>query len=95
MFSIISYAHAEVNAVTFGKVIDPIIINVVNPIIQILFAIGIFVFALGVVEMIVKGDDATARDKGKLHMLYGSIGMFIMVSAWGIIYLVANTIKGI
>lgn len=91
----IPQANAAVDAAAFGRVLDPVIKNVVNPIIQILFAVGIFMFAWGVAEMIMKADDATARDEGKRHMLWGAVGMFIMVSAWGIVYLVSNTIKGI
>jgi len=88
-------ANAAVDAAAFGKVLDPVISNVVYPIIWLLFAVGIFMFAWGVAQMIMKADDVTARDEGKRHMLWGAIGMFIMVSAWGIVYLVSNTIKGI
>lgn len=92
---LISYAFAQADANKFGSVLDPIVKNIFNPIVQILFAVGIFVFAWGVAEMIIKGDDATARDNGKRHMLWGAVGMFIMVSAWGIVYLISNTLKGI
>ena len=76
----------------FGKVVDPIIANIVNPIVELMFAIGLIVFVFGVIEMIINGDDAAARTKGRNHMLGGVIGMFIMMSAWGIIYLVASTV---
>ncbi len=92
-----SEAHAQtaVDPVVFGKVLDPIIANIVYPVIWVLFAVGIFIFAFGVVEMIIKGDSADARQKGQYHMLAGAFGMFIMISAWGIIRLIASTIKGI
>jgi hypothetical protein len=77
----------------FGRILDPIISNVVNPIVMLMFAIGLLVFAYGVFEMIWKGGDADARSKGKMHMLGGVIGMFVMLSAWGLINLVANTVK--
>lgn len=96
MASLIPYAFAQqIDATKFGSVLDPLIKNIVNPVIQLLFAIGIIVFAWGVAQMVWNGDDPDARDQGKRHMLWGVIGMFIMVSAWGIIYLVANTIRGI
>ncbi|MBU6426987.1 hypothetical protein KGQ27_01980 [Patescibacteria group bacterium] len=99
MSGLLSYfvprANAAVDAAAFGKVLDPVITNIVNPIIELLFAVGIFVFAFGIVEMIAHGDDSTAREKGRWHMLYGAIGMFIMLSAWGIIHLIANTVKSI
>ncbi len=78
----------------FGKVLGPIISNVVNPIVTLMFMIGLIVFAYGIFEMIAKGGEADARTKGKYHMLGGLIGMLIMMSAWGLIYLVSNTVKG-
>jgi hypothetical protein len=77
----------------FGKVINPIISNIINPIVTLLFAVGLIVFAYGVFEMVWKGGDADARTKGRNHMLGGIIGMVIMLSAWGLIYLVSNTVK--
>lgn len=79
----------------FGKVIDPIINNIVTPIVGLMFAVGVVVFAFGVMEMIWHGDDADARTKGRNHMLSGVIGMVVMMSAWGLIYLVSNTVKGL
>ncbi len=78
----------------FGRVLEPIISNVVNPIVTLMFTIGLIVFAYGVFEMIYNGGDADARTKGRNHMLGGLIGMVIMLSAWGLIYLVSNTVKG-
>lgn len=99
MSGIIEYfvpqANAAVDAAAFGKVLDPVIVNIVNPIIWLLFAVGIFMFAWGVAKMIIYAEDATAREEGRRHMLWGAVGMFIMVSAWGIVHLVSNTIKGI
>jgi len=91
----VPYAYAALDATKFGKVLDPIIANIVNPLIWLLFTLGIFFFAYGVIEMIIKGDDPDARKTGRYHMLAGAIGMFIMVSAWGIIRFIANTIGGI
>lgn len=88
-------AQAAFDPTAFGKVVDPIISNIVYPVIYVVFALGVFVFAYGVLEMIWKGGDAEARKTGRMHILFGVIGMFIMISAWGIIALVSNTLKGI
>jgi TRAP-type C4-dicarboxylate transport system permease small subunit len=93
--NLFSQAVAAVDANAFGRVIDPIISNIVNPVVMLLFAIGLIVFAYGIFEMVWKGGDPAARSKGKMHMLGGLVGMFIMISAWGIIYLISNTIKEI
>lgn len=93
MNSLIKYAHAAIDDRAFGKVVDPIIDHIVNPLIGLLFAVALVVFAFGVLQMVMKGDDADARKKGQMSMLGGVIGMFIMMSAWGIIYLISDTIK--
>jgi hypothetical protein len=88
-------AFAAVNEQIFGKVINPIISNIVNPIVMGMFALGLLVFAFGIFEMVWGGGDPAVREKGRNHMLGGVIGMFVMLSAWGLIYLVSNTIKAL
>jgi uncharacterized membrane protein YdcZ (DUF606 family) len=87
--------HAAVDPEIFGRVIDPIISNIVNPLIGLIFAIAILVFVYGILEMIANAGDPGGREKGRWHIFGGLIGMFIMFSAWGIIYLISNTIKDI
>ena len=65
---------------------------VVDPIVKILFVVAVFYFVFGVVKYIVQGDDTTARAEGGKHILYSTIGIFIMASAWGIIALLKNLI---
>ena len=91
----IPFAEAAVDMTAFGKVIDPIIVNIVYPLIGLLFGATVIVFVYGVLQLVIHGDEAEARKKGIMTITYGSIGIFIMVSAWGIIYLISNTVKGI
>lgn len=66
---------------------------IIDPLLALIFAAGFLVFAWGLVQYIWalngSGKDIEA---GKMHMLYGIIGMFIMVSAYAIIKIIANTI---
>lgn len=66
--------------------------NIVNPVIYFLFAIALLYFLYGVLVFIINADDETARDTGKKHMLWGIIGLFIMVSVYGILGLIIGTI---
>jgi hypothetical protein len=85
----------EKTAADFGKVIDPIISNIVYPAIGLLFGLAVVIFVYGALQFVIHGADEDARKKGKDTLLWGTFGMFIMVSAWGIIYLISNTIKGV
>lgn len=92
MFSPVNIAYAADNSAAFGRVLDPIISNIVMPLVFLAFAIAVLVFAYGVAKMIISPSDAEAYTRGKWSMLGGLIGIFIMVSAWGIIQLVSNTV---
>ncbi len=95
MFSFIEihFAEAAVNMTAFGNLVNPLISNIVYPAIQLLFGVAVVYFVYGVLQFVFGGADDGAREKGKSTIVWGSIGMFIMVSAWGIIYLVSNTVK--
>lgn len=87
------YAASQDPTEAFASVVNPIIQNIVNPIVMLMFAVAIVVFIWGIVEMVMHGDDSGAREKGRNHMLAGLIGIVIMLSAWGIIYFISNTIS--
>jgi len=91
----IPYAKAATDMTAFGNVVNPIITNIVYPVIGLLFGLTVLIFVYGVLQFVLHGGDENAREKGKMMMTYGSIGVFIMVSAWGIIYLISNTVKGL
>lgn len=68
---------------------------IINPILALLFAAGLLVFVWGVIEFLAgqNGIGEGAGNKGKMHMLWGIIGMFIMVAAYTILKLIANTLN--
>ncbi len=90
---LIPRAKAAVDLAAFGVIVNPIITNIVYPVIALMFGVAVLFFVYGVIQMIITNDES-GREKGKMTILYGTLGMFIMVSAWGIIYLVSNTVKG-
>ena len=91
--TLLPVAHAAVDATAFGRVVDPVIENIVNPLIVLLFAVGTLVFVYGVFQVVWGGEEA--RQKGKVSMIGGVVGMFLMLSAWGIVRLISNTVAGI
>lgn len=72
--------------------IAPIVTYIVNPAMDLLIAAAVALFIWGVVELIMSGDEAEGRKKGQMHILFGIVGLFIIVAVWGIIRLVANTL---
>ena len=65
--------------------------QIIAPLILLLFTLSLVMFFWGVVDFIRGSDNEEARRTGRNHMIWGIIGIFIMVSAWGIILMVTNT----
>jgi hypothetical protein len=65
---------------------------VVNPIIQVVFAIATVLFVYGVFEFIRGADNPDVRKQGQQHMLWGLVGLAIMVSVFTIIRILVNTL---
>lgn len=67
---------------------------IINPIIALLFGVGMVVFIYGLIEFLwsanIKGEP---NNEGKKHMFWGIIGMFIMIAVFAIIRIIANTIQ--
>jgi hypothetical protein len=52
---------------------------------------GIIVFLYGVLKFIAKGGNQEDRRDGINFMIYGIIGIAVMVSVWGLVKFVTNT----
>lgn len=64
---------------------------IVNPAIMILFALAFVIFLFGVVQYIRSSNSAEGTTKGRDHIIWGLIGMAIMVSAFAIIRIIIGT----
>jgi hypothetical protein len=67
---------------------------IVNPTITLLFGAAILYFVWGLVEYIRGADQSAERSKGAQHMMWGIIGIFIMVSAVAILKAFRQSIFG-
>jgi fumarate reductase subunit D len=59
--------------------------QLVNQIIPILLIIGTIVFLWGVIMFLTAGADEEKRAGARSLMIYGLIGLFVMVAVWGIV----------
>lgn len=63
----------------------------IYPTIIVIFTLGIFLFIYGIIEFLWKLRSGTVSPEGKQHMLWGILGIVIMVSVNAIVYMVMNT----
>ena len=86
-FQFISTAEASV--VTLMNSIDRVIIN---PLIMLVFACALVFFLFGVAKYVLNPESEEVRKTSKSHMLWGVLGMFIMVSVFFIMNLITRTL---
>lgn len=86
--------HAEASVSTLMNSIDRVIIN---PLIVFIFACAIAYFLYGIVRYLLSPDNEEVRKNSKSQMIWGILGMVIMVSVFFIMNLILNTFgeKGI
>ena len=87
MFQIIPVAEANVQ--TLMESVSRVILN---PLIVFLFALAVVIFIYGLVKYLLNPDSEEVRKSSKSHMVWGIIGMFIMVSVFGIMRIILNTL---
>lgn len=73
------------------SLITKIVELIIDPLILLIFAAGMVMFFWGLFQFMWGLEESGARETGKQHMLWGLIGMFIMVAVQGIIALTIDT----
>lgn len=61
------------------------------PLIALLSGIAFLIFIYGCAVYIFNAENEQARSEGKKHILYGIIGLVIMISAYGLLIIATNT----
>lgn len=88
-FTKIAYAAASTDLNGFIGNVDNLIIN---PLIKVLFALAVMFFLYGVFEFISNQDNQEKKTTGKSHMLWGIIGITIMMGVFMIMNMLLSTL---
>lgn len=65
--------------------------EIVNPLIGLLFALAVVYFLYGVVQFMLNQDNEEKKTTGKSHMMWGIVGITIMLGVWTILNIVLRT----
>ena len=68
---------------------------VINPVIYTLFAAAFVVFIFGLVQFATHLDNEEARSTGVRHMVWGIVGMVIMVGVNSILGIIDATLRSV
>ncbi len=81
--------NATLNSGTIETVICRIG-SILNLIIPFLIVLGVLYFVWGVVQYVIAGDEE-AKTAGRDKMIYGIIGLVVIVGLWGLVGIVSRT----
>ena len=86
---LINIAQAQ----TFGTAVN-VITNNLRLVVPILFLVATIVFLWGVIIYITAGGDEKKIKTGHQYIIWGLVGLFVMVAVWGLVRLLVSFIFG-
>ncbi len=69
--------------------------TIIGPAVLLLMTVALLYFLYGVVKFIINNESPDGRATGAQHMVWGIIGLAIMLSAFAIVIFVFNSVKSI
>ena len=91
MFSLVQVAQASSHVVAAQGFVDKINKAILFPLIMLMMAVAFLFFLYGAFEYVKNANNESARETGRNHLMYGVIGMLVMLSALAILNIAAGT----
>lgn len=92
----IKSAHAAIpGSPTLGDIIRVTWNEAIRPAIIFLFVLATAIFIWGLIEFVASAESEEGRERGKRNIVYGIVGMTIMVVTGAILVLLDNFFKSI
>ncbi|MAG12741.1 hypothetical protein CL630_02940 [bacterium] len=66
-------------------------VEILGALIPFLFGIALIGFLWGVAQFVLNADSEDKRRDGKQIMIWGIIGLFVMISVWGLVAVIGGT----
>jgi hypothetical protein len=66
--------------------------DLLGTVVPLLIALGVVYFVWGVVTYVIASDEE-AKTSGKDRIVFGIIGLAVIISIWGLVYIVVNTFR--
>jgi len=64
--------------------------EILGAVLPFLIALGVIFFVRGVITFVI-ADDEEAKTSGRNRMIYGIIGLAVIIGLWGLVRIVTNT----
>ena len=80
-------------ATDFKSLVSNVFIGgILQPIVPLLIGLGVVVFIYGVL-ILMFSEGGEKKEEGKQYMIWGIIGIFVMVSVWGLVNVISGSFK--
>ena len=77
----------------FKSLVENIFIGgVLKPIVPLLIGLGVVVFIYGVL-ILMFSEGGEKKEEGKQYMVWGIVGIFVMVSVWGLVSILSSSFQ--
>ena len=77
---------------TGEQVLQNVVTEIFNPLYKLAVGIAILYFLYGVFKFILDMNDPEKKNFGKSHLLWGTVGLFIILSVGGILKFFSQTL---
>jgi hypothetical protein len=81
-----AFAHAA----TFGQVVGKVV-DIIDGAAGFLITLAVFFTAYAVFKYLIAGAESTKKGEAATMIMWGVIGIFAIVSMWGIVFVVSDT----
>lgn len=90
LFPVVAFAQT----LNFEQLNTPItgLGNIINRLIPLIIGAAVLVFLWGVLKYVISGDNEEKRADAKWFMIWGIVALFVMVSVWGLVRILQNTL---
>lgn len=76
-----------------GKLLNYATCFINSSVIPLIVSLAMAMFVWGVVQYVINSDEEAKKEKGKQFMIWGIIGLTVMVGVWGLVKIVGTTFK--
>lgn len=82
---------ADVPKDTLANIINFFSCIIIKTIVPLLFSLAIAGFIWGVIQYLINPESEEKKKKAREYIVWGIIGLFVMVSMWGLVGVLSNT----
>lgn len=87
-----SFANCPSSIDDLSTLVVWIICFIMKALVPLAFSIAIILFIWGVIKYVINADNEAKRKEGGKFILWGIVALFVMLSVWGLVAVLSNTI---